>query len=111
MSHTLYQIHTRLWLHNLSQTLARPATLDDIPDAELSHLARLGFDWLYLLGVWQTGQEGLRLARLDPQLRFEIGQILPGAGESDKAAETTGFTSAAFTFCGMPFVAEMLAFS
>ena len=35
---SLYQINTRVWLTGLAQQLGRPATLDDIPDAEL--------DWL-----------------------------------------------------------------
>jgi hypothetical protein len=35
----LYQINTRVWLTELSQPLHRPATLDDIPDAELDRLA------------------------------------------------------------------------
>ena len=32
---SLHQINTRVWLTELSQGLGRPATLDDIPDAEL----------------------------------------------------------------------------
>lgn len=83
MTIVLYQIHTRLWLHSLSQRLGKPATLDDISAAELARLAGQGFNWLYLLGVWQTGQVGLRLARLDPHLRAEISQILPEAGNKD----------------------------
>ena len=39
---SLYQINTRVWLTELSQALGRPATLDDIPDAELDRLARDG---------------------------------------------------------------------
>ena len=46
---SLYQINTRVWLTRLSQTLGRPATLDDIPDAELDRLAAMGFDWIWLL--------------------------------------------------------------
>ena len=34
----LYQINTRVWLTALSRRLGRPATLDDIPDAELDAL-------------------------------------------------------------------------
>ncbi len=52
----LYQINTRVWLRDLSQNLARQATLNDIPDGELDQLAQAGFDWLWFLGVWQTGQ-------------------------------------------------------
>ncbi len=36
---SLYQINTRVWLTALAQSLGRPATLDDIPDAELDRLA------------------------------------------------------------------------
>jgi hypothetical protein len=46
-SPSLYQINTRVWLTELSQSLGRPATLDDIPDAELDHLAKMGFDWIW----------------------------------------------------------------
>ena len=83
MPHTLYQLHTRLWLHELTQSLGRPATLDDIPEAELSRLAGLGFDWLYLLGVWQTGLLGLQLARSNHLLRQEIRQVLPDVSDDD----------------------------
>ena len=46
---SLYQINTRVWLTELSQALGRPATLDDIPDAELDRAAEIGFDWIWLL--------------------------------------------------------------
>ncbi len=46
---SLYQINTRVWLTELSQKLGRAATLDDIPDSELDHLAQMGFDWAWFL--------------------------------------------------------------
>jgi hypothetical protein len=52
---SLYQINTRVWLTALSRDLGRRATLDNIPDSELDHLAAMGFDWIWLLSVWQTG--------------------------------------------------------
>jgi hypothetical protein len=54
----LYQINTRVWLTELAQRLGRPATLDEIPDAALGGLARMGFDWVWFLSVWQTGSAG-----------------------------------------------------
>ena len=36
---SLYQINTRVWLTELSRHLGRPATLDDVPDAELDRLS------------------------------------------------------------------------
>ena len=50
----LYQINTRTWLTALSRKQGRAATLDDIPDAELDRVAAMGFDWVWLLSVWQT---------------------------------------------------------
>jgi hypothetical protein len=61
---SLYQSNTRVWMTELSRTLGRRATLDDIPDAELDRLARMAFDWLWFLSVWQTGSEArARLAQ------------------------------------------------
>jgi hypothetical protein len=45
----LFQINTRVWLTALSRASGREATLDDIPDHELDHLAQLGFDWIWML--------------------------------------------------------------
>jgi hypothetical protein len=59
----LYQLNTRVWLTDLSRALGRPATLDDVPDAELDRLAQLGFDWVWLLSVWRTGDVGQRISR------------------------------------------------
>jgi len=36
---SLHQINTRVWLTQLSKSLGRSATLDDIPDAHLDGLA------------------------------------------------------------------------
>ena len=60
---TLYQINTRVWLTELSRVLGRRATLDDIPDAELDRIARFGFDWVWLLSVWQTGPAAQAISR------------------------------------------------
>ena len=60
---TLYQINTRVRLTELSRALTKSATLDDIPDADLDHLAELGCDWLWFLSVWQTGPAGRRRSR------------------------------------------------
>ncbi|WAL60972.1 alpha-amylase family glycosyl hydrolase [Thermocoleostomius sinensis] len=54
----LYQVNTRVWIALLSKQLNDSATLDDIPDAALDEIVNLGFDWVYGLGVWQTGEAG-----------------------------------------------------
>jgi hypothetical protein len=59
----LFQINTRVRLSELAAALGRRATLDDFPDAELDRLAADGFDIVWFLGVWQTGEAARRVSR------------------------------------------------
>ena len=79
----LYQVNTRVWLTELSRGLSRPATLDDIPDAELDRLARMGWDWVWLLSVWQTGLVGRQVSRVHLEWRREFEDTLPDLREED----------------------------
>jgi len=84
LSHpALYQINSRIWLNQISRNLKRKATLDDIPDSEINAIANLGFDWIYLLGVWQTGEIGKQLVRNNAEWRKEYALILPDLQEDD----------------------------
>jgi glycosidase len=80
---TLYELNTRICLTGLSQKLGRAATLADLPEAELDRLAELGFAWLWLLGVWQTGEIGPRISRELPELRRSYAEMLPDFGDDD----------------------------
>src|ERR1700733_7775609 len=88
----LYQINTRVWLTDLSRKLQRTATLDDIADAELLHIKELGFEWVWLLSVWQTGPAGQRVSRENPDWRHEFAETLPDLKEED--IEGSGFAIA-----------------
>jgi alpha amylase-like protein len=79
----LYQINTRVWLTELSKSLGRAATSDDIPDAELDRLAEVGFDWIWLLSVWQTGMAAQQVSRSNPDWRKEFQETLPDLREAD----------------------------
>jgi hypothetical protein len=79
----LYQVNTRVWLTELSRGLGRPATLDDIPGAALDQFAALGFDWVWMLSVWQTGPAGQRVSRGNPEWRKEFAETLPDLREED----------------------------
>jgi hypothetical protein len=81
-SPALYQINTRVWLTAMSQTRGR-ATLDDIPDRELDRLADLGFDWVWLLSVWQTGLAGREISRNHPEWRKEFEETLADLRDED----------------------------
>jgi len=73
----LYQINTRIWLYELGATLGRPATLEDVPDTALDAIAADGFGWVWLLGVWQTGEVGPRISRELAELQPEYRELLP----------------------------------
>ncbi len=49
---SLYQINTRVWLRELSNSLGRPAALADIPDAFLDQVAAMGFDYCNDKGLY-----------------------------------------------------------
>ncbi len=92
---SLYQINTRVWLTELSRTLGRAATLDDVPDGELDRLAQMGFDWVWLLSVWQTGLAAQKVSRTNPEWRREFQETLPDLREEDipgSGFAITGYT-------------------
>jgi len=89
---SLYQVNTRVWLTELSQALGRRATLDDIPDSELDHLAELGFDWIWFLSVWQTGQGAQHVSRTNAEWRHEFQETLPDLSEDDIAGSGFAIT-------------------
>lgn len=91
----LYQINTRVLMTELSGKLGRPATLDDITDSDLDNLAGTGYDWIWLLSVWQTGEEGRRISRENPEWRKEFEATLPDLGEDDIAG--SGFAIKDYT--------------
>ncbi|AXF18132.1 alpha-amylase [Paraburkholderia caledonica] len=91
----LYQINTRVWLTGLSRALGRRATLDDFPDAELDRLAALGFDWVWLLSVWQTGPAAQAISRVHAGWRREFAETLPDLTDDDIAG--SGFAIRSYT--------------
>lgn len=89
---SLYQINTRILIGEMTRSLGRPATLDDLPDVALDRIRDLGFDWVWFLGVWATGPSGRAVSRE----RGGYLADLPDCAEGD--------------ICGSPFaVAEYAA--
>jgi glycosidase len=80
---SLIEINTRVWLHRLSREAGKPITLAEVDDAMLDELTRLGFDWIWLLSVWQTGVASRVFSRNSPAWRAEFQAVLPDLTEAD----------------------------
>lgn len=80
---SLYQINTRVWLRRLSKERGRRTTLADIDDATIDGFVGQGFDWLWLLSVWQTGSAGRAVSRSNPEWQAEFKAFLPDLREDD----------------------------
>ncbi len=92
---SLLQINTRVWLRQLSQTAGRRITLSDIDDAVFDGWAERGFDWIWLLSVWQTGAAGRAVSRANPDWRAEFKRVLPDLTEDDICG--SGFAITAYS--------------
>ena len=80
---SLFQINTRVWLRQLSRGAGKPTTLADIDDKTIDGFAEQGFDWIWLLSVWQTGAAGRAVSRGHPHWREEFKRVLPDLTEED----------------------------
>lgn len=72
----LIEINTRVWLNGLRRKYASPdMTISTIPDEEWEALRHLGFDMIWLMGVWTPSPGSARIARETPALREEAVSI------------------------------------
>lgn len=74
----LYEINTWAWLEDLSAKYSRRVTLRDVPGAEWDQIACLGFDFVWLMGVWERSPLGRRFFQLDSSSFPGFDQALPG---------------------------------
>ena len=80
----LYQINTRVWAGEVAPGGGgQAATLARVPDRALEELAGLGFELVWLMGVWQGGEAGQLLARQHAELQAEYRRALPDLAPDD----------------------------
>ncbi len=92
---SLLQINSRVWVERLSRAAGRRLTLADIDDATVADIAAQGFDWVWLLSVWQTGAAGRAVSRGTPQWQAEFRAALPDLTEDDICG--SGFAITGYT--------------
>jgi hypothetical protein len=74
----LYEINTWTWLEQLSARLKKNITLAEVPDSEWDNLATLGFDIIWLMGVWQRSPISRRMNVENPGNVPQFDLALPG---------------------------------
>jgi hypothetical protein len=82
---SLFQINTRVWLQRLSREAGKPIILADLDDTTIDGFAEKGFDWIWMLSVWQIGAAGRAVSRGNRQWRAEFEAILPDLTDDDIA--------------------------
>lgn len=81
----LYEIGAWPWLERLSRQHGRRVTLGTVPESEWERLSALGFDIIYLMGVWRRSALGRHIARSEVDLFEGYDRALPGWGPADVA--------------------------
>lgn len=77
----LIELNTGLWLKQLRVKYSMPEmTLSSVPDDEWQELRHLGFDIVWLMGVWAPSPESERVAKADKGLLEQVKLLPPGFG-------------------------------
>ena len=74
----LYQINAYVWLEQLSARLGRVIQLAEVPDAEWDAIEAMGFDAVWLMGVWQRSRISRELDQKNAAAHAEYSRVLPG---------------------------------
>ena len=79
----VYEINTWVWLEELGRKAACPVTLASVPGKEWDRIASLGFDAVWLMGVWERSPEGIRISMENDGLLGEFRRALPDFRDRD----------------------------
>ena len=74
----LYEINALPWILGLSREWGRSIGIGDVPVAKWEGLRALGFDLIYLMGVWKRSPVGRTLSRSQTSLFSRYDECLPG---------------------------------
>ena len=74
---SMYEINTWVWLSDLSQKYGITVDLFSVPSAEWDAIAALGFDAVWLMGVWERSPAGIAIANQNKGLLDDFRRALP----------------------------------
>ncbi len=73
----LIEINARLWINQLRKKYSEDITLSTIPEEELLKIKHLGFDIIWLMGVWGPSPQSAEIAKKEPELIKIAKEIIP----------------------------------
>lgn len=79
----IYEINTRVWLRELSSIYNKEINLENVPPQEWVRLKALGFDYIWLMGVWKPSLLSRKIALENLELKNEYDLTLPDWKEED----------------------------
>ncbi|MBR4592458.1 MAG: hypothetical protein IKO35_04540, partial [Elusimicrobiaceae bacterium] len=82
----ILEINTRSWLKRLEAKHGRAFTLRDIPEQFLDTIQNMGFDAVWLMGVWQASPAGKSIAQNSQDILNQVRAIKPDFKQEDIAA-------------------------
>jgi glycosidase len=71
------EINTWVWMNDLEVKTGSRLTLDTVPDEEWDRLALLGFNAIWLMGVWTRSPMGRRISQSNVDLYGDYAESLP----------------------------------
>jgi hypothetical protein len=73
----IYELNTWVWLDELSRRNDRAINLADVPSGEWDAIRELGFDAVWLMGVWERSAAGVAIALRNEALMDSFRRALP----------------------------------
>ncbi len=73
----IYEINTWVWLMELRQKYHKAVNLGTVPVAEWDHLASLGIDAVWFMGVWERSPAGTEISMQNHGLLEDFKRALP----------------------------------
>ncbi|MDH4230898.1 MAG: alpha-amylase family glycosyl hydrolase [Nitrospirota bacterium] len=81
----IYEINAWVWLDELSRREGRSLTLATVPVKEWDRLASLGFNAIWLMGVWERSSAGIGVVMQNHRLLDAFRRALPDFSPEDVA--------------------------
>jgi Alpha amylase, catalytic domain len=79
----IFEINTWVWLDELRARLGKKIGLGDVPAPEWDAIAALGFDAVWLMGVWERSPAGIAVALQNDALTQSFRDALPDVTSAD----------------------------